>query len=364
MFFTFLLTAVVLVNVLYLLFIARFSFGTSEKPEISDQYPVSLIICAKNEAQNLTEHLPLWLKQTHSEFELILVNDASTDNTLKVMQQFAETDPRVKIVDVENNEAFWGSKKYALTLGIKKALYRRMLFTDADCIPASPNWIQAMAGHFSKEKQLILGYGGYLRTPGLLNLIIRFETVLTAIQYFSFAKSGIAYMGVGRCLGYTSNLFYANNGFMSHMSIPSGDDDLFVQEASTPTNTALALHPDTFTYSKPKKTLVEWMRQKRRHLSTSHRYSMPFTLLLGARYIFSFVFWPLAFLSLLSESWMTASAIIIFQWTLQYVIIGAGARRLNESKLIFLIPVLELFLVFLQLIIFITGSKSKHQRWK
>ena len=122
---------------------------------------------------------------------MVLINDASNDETLEVMKKFKENDPRITVVNVQNNEAFWGNKKYALTLGIKAASHEQLLFTDADCIPASKNWIQEMSVLFSesKSKSIVIGYGAYLsKKHSFVNLLVRFETLLSAIQYFSYAK--------------------------------------------------------------------------------------------------------------------------------------------------------------------------------
>ncbi|MDG2279531.1 MAG: glycosyltransferase, partial [Flavicella sp.] len=162
--------------------------------------PISVVVCAKNEAQNLKKFIPHFLQQKYSApFEIVLINDRSTDETGEIISQFAQNNSNIKIVNVEECENFWGNKKYALTLGIKAAQYEHLLFTDADCYPTSANWIEQMASCFSKKKSIVLGYGGYEKIKNsFLNKLIRYETVLTALQYFSYAKVGIPYMGVGR----------------------------------------------------------------------------------------------------------------------------------------------------------------------
>ncbi|MBT8261948.1 MAG: glycosyltransferase [Bacteroidia bacterium] len=360
----FLLGLVVLVNSIYYVFFSTFLFHRGRKRSESAQFPVSVLICAKNEMQNLSKHIPLWLAQDYPNFELILINDASSDNTLEIMNHFADSDPRIKVVDVENNEAFWGSKKYALTLGIKKASNKRMLFTDADCRPASGSWITHMASNFSEEKQIILGYGAYDKKPGLLNALIRFETLITALQYFSYAYNGIPYMGVGRNLAYTSNLFYANKGFTAHMNVRSGDDDLFVNQAATSTNTSLQYHPDSFTYSIPKKSWGSWIKQKKRHSSTAKFYKPKHKFLLGTYYVFNLLFWIIAISALLFYNWKITLPILLSRFLIQYVVCAKAARKFNELGLVVFIPLLELFLVCVQLFIFISSRKSKQHPWK
>lgn len=355
---------VVLINCAYYILFSNFSFSKSKRKTEVTPSPISLLVCAKNEADNLKTHIPLWLAQEHPNFELILINDASSDDTLEVMESFAEQDARIKIVNVENNEAFWGNKKYALTLGIKRATHERMIFTDADCAPASPQWLLLMATSFSDNKHIVLGYGPYSKEKGFLNQLIRFETLMTAVQYFSYAIVGNPYMGVGRNLAYTGTLFYAHNGFINHIKVNSGDDDLFVNETANRHNTALCIEPDAFTYSHPKRKWADWYRQKRRHYSTSKYYKPKHKLLLGAYYLFNLLFWILAPLTLIGDFWEIGLGIILFRILFQYIVIGKAIKKLKEGNLIFWIPFLELFLILSQIVIFSSNPSGKNVIWK
>ena len=355
---------VVFINCCYYHLFSKFSFLKASEKKVTTVYPISLLICAKNEAENLKANIPYWLNQDYPYFEIILINDASHDDTLEVIQSFAKKDARIQIVNVENNEAFWASKKYAITLGIKKARNERLLFTDADCRPASINWLQKMTSNFSEQKQLILGYGAYLKSSGLLNFLIRYETLLTAVQYFSYAKAGIPYMGVGRNLAYTSKLYLDNNGFTSHIKIPSGDDDLFVNEVATKHNTAICYDQDAFTYSNPKQSWKAWFLQKKRHIVTAKYYKSKHKFLLGFYYVSNMAFWILALTSIFLLDWKIPVALISFRFLFEFLIIGKAALKLEEKGLIPFIPFLELFLVLIQMSIFISNSASKPKRWK
>lgn len=356
--------AVALINCFYYFIFTKFSFAKTPEKTPTQSFPISLIVCAKNEAENLQKHIPLWLSQKHPNFELILINDASVDETLEVMERFAEQDPRIQIVNVKNNEAFWGNKKYALTLGIKRAKNNRLIFSDADCYPASEEWLATMASNFSNEKQLILGYGAYEKNPGFLNKLIRFETLMTAVQYFAYAKAGSPYMGVGRNLAYTSTLYYEKNGFIKHIKIASGDDDLFVNEAATSKNTAICYTPEAFTYSIPKKKRKKWILQKKRHYTTAKLYKPIHRILLGLYYIFNLLFWILSVIILFTQFWIYGLGIIVLRFIIQYIVIGKAAKKLKESDLIYFISFYELFLILTQLSIFISKSDEKSSQWK
>ena len=360
----YILGTVVFINCAYFFLFSKFSLLKKTELVCTNSQPVSLIVCAKNEAKNLEKHIPLWLNQAYNNFELILINDASIDESLEVMERFSAKDPRIQIVNVRNNEAFWGNKKYALTLGIKKAKYNLLVFTDADCYPASPKWLTIMASKFSSEKKIVLGYGAYEKRKGFLNKLIRFETLMTAIQYLSYAKADMPYMGVGRNLAYTNKVYTSNNGFMSHIKVVSGDDDLLVNEAATTKNTAICVNDEGFTYSLPKETFRNWIKQKARHYTTAKRYKAKHRFLLGFFYISNLAFWILSTIVLFTPLWKEGLVLIAFRLILQYIIIGKGAKKLKEADLIFFIPFFELFLVLTQLSIFISNSGSKQQQWK
>ncbi len=360
----FIFYTVLLIQGFYYLGVFSLFSWSKPKKEPPNKIPVSVIVCAKNEAENLQKLVPLLLKQHHDDFELVLIDDRSTDNTLDIIKQFSLEDTRIKIVAVKENEQFWGSKKYALTLGIKAATHEYLLFTDADCTPNSKNWITEMSQHFNNQKQVVLGYGAYKKDKTFLNKLIRYETLLTALQYFSYAKLGIPYMGVGRNLAYTKSAFFSVNGFINHMNIRSGDDDLFVNEVANKKNTTICYAVDSFTTSVPKKTFKEWLSQKRRHISTASHYKKSHKFLLGLFYISQFLFWILAIiLSALAVKPLIVLPLIGLRFLVFYLIMAFCAKKLSEKDLVFFAAFYEISLLLIQLRIFIGNLFSKPTHW-
>lgn len=348
----------------YVYFFSRLSFSSSNHQLEKVTIPVSVIICAKNEATNLQEFLPYIIEQDHPNFEIILVNDHSTDDTLKVMQSFAKNNNTISVVDLNTNAT--GNKKKAVTQGIQLAKHEHLLFTDADCKPNSKNWISEMARLFSYEKKIILGYGAHQKIKNSwLNKLIRFETFLTAMQYFSYAKANLAYMGVGRNLAYTKNLFTQINGFTKHQHITSGDDDLFVNQVAQKNNVVCVISPNSFTTSKPHNNFNKWLYQKRRHIATANVYKPIHQFLLGLFYISQFSFWFLGIsLLFLGNNLTIVISLILIRVIMQYIIFGFAAKKLKEADLIIYLPFLELFLILVQGYIFILNLFSKPIKWQ
>jgi glycosyltransferase involved in cell wall biosynthesis len=358
--------AIVVVQLFYYLIIfGKFSFAKTQETE-ANNIPISVIVCAKNEEENVIKYVPLLAEQNYPDFEIVLIDDASSDNTLEIFEEFEKQYPNIRLVKVKNNEAFWGNKKYALTLGIKAAKKEHLLFTDADCYPTSKDWITTMSAQFSKEKTIVLGYGGYEKiTNSLLNKIIRFETLLTAIQYFSWAKMGKPYMGVGRNLAYKKEEFFNVNGFIDHIQIRSGDDDLFINQAANSENTTICYSPESFTYSAPKTTFKDWFIQKRRHVATATHYKsfdkIQLAIFFSSQLLFLIT--PIVLLAFQFQ-WILVVSLIGFRYLITWIVTGFAAGKLKEKDVIYWYPILEIILIFTQINVFITNIFSKPAHWK
>jgi glycosyltransferase involved in cell wall biosynthesis len=367
LFYTFVAASVI--QLLFFLIIFRklsFQKGKSKEANSASTNPVSVIICAKNEAQNLKYNLPAILTQNYPSFEVVLINDASSDDTLAVMEDFAAKNPNIKIVNVASNETFWGNKKYALTLGIKAATFDHLLFTDADCSPESELWIEKMAACFSLQKTIILGYSPYKRRKNsFVNILVRFETMLTGLQYLSYAYAGIPYMGVGRNLAYHRAEFFRAKGFVNHMKLMSGDDDLFVNQVAVKANVAVCLAPQTFMLSKPKNNFADWFRQKRRHVSTASHYKLIHKIILGLYYLSKLLFWvllPILVVYSVNLIWTIGIAVILI--LIKLIFYKNAFKKLGDTSLWWWSPVLEIFLITIQFAIFMVNSISKPTHWK
>ncbi|WP_026718527.1 glycosyltransferase [Flavobacterium antarcticum] len=358
--------AVVAIQFLYYIVVfGKFSFVKAKKNNLK-KIPISVIVCAKNEAENVTKFIPLLIQQNYPDFEIILIDDASSDATLDIFEAYEKEHANVKLVKVVNNEAFWGNKKFALTLGIKAATKEYLLFTDADCYPTSPNWIAEMSSHFTMQKTIVLGYGAYEKIPkSFINKIIRFETVLTAVQYFSWARIGKPYMGIGRNMAYKKEEFFNVNGFIDHMKIRSGDDDLFINQAATRKNTTVCYTSDSFTYSEPKTTYKEWFTQKRRHVSTATFYKSFDKMQLGLFFLTQLLTFILPIILLAFQfQWIAVVSLVAFRYLFSWISLGFGAGKLNEKDVMFWYPIIEIVLIFTQLNMFVTNLFSKPAHWK
>ena len=349
----------------YLWFFVRLAVYKKPKRTVLQQHPVSVIICARDEAQNLADNLPEVLQQHYtSTFEVVAVNDNSYDDSRYVLEYLQRPFKNLRPIELKQEARLISGKKFPLSVGIKEAKHELLLLTDADCKPASPNWIQHMQEAFAPGKEIVLGYGAYTKEPGLLNKLIRFETFASALQYFSYALAGIPYMGVGRNLAYKKELFFRNKGFSMHNQLPGGDDDLFINRVATKENTAIVIEKEAFTYSKAKSTWSTWRSQKARHYTTSNYYKGSHKFLLALFSVSHFLFYPALIASSILFCWWMALAVFGFRFLVQGIIYYSTMRKLGEGDLFWLYPLLDIWQWLYYLLFVNTLFKKPKNHWK
>ena len=370
-----LFASVILVQLYYILLVfTRLLFVRI--PEAPTNFPpVTVIVCAHNELENLRELLPMLNEQDYPFYEVIVMNDRSWDGT----EEFAETEvkewTKVRFIHIEQEYDHVTPKKYAITTAIRSAKHDIVLLTDADCRPTTDQWIKGMAAHLTDDKQIVLGFSPYEKRAGFLNRLIRLETFYVAVQYLSFALAGNPYMGVGRNLMYRKSLFLKNKGFYTHLKVTGGDDDLLMNEIANNQNTAVCTDPDTFMVSIPKKTWYEWYWQKKRHLSVSKHYKtvhkMRLALLSGTHVLTWLVFLGLA-------SWcavvfpnqlglfIIAASLFTFRLLSQWIVLGIAAQKFYKSVGWFAIPFMDfiLFIYYVIMSFVMWVNRRKKVRWR
>jgi glycosyltransferase involved in cell wall biosynthesis len=371
-------------------------FDLKRDTEQKKKPSVSIVVAAWNELENLKELLPLLEAQDYPNFEIVVADDRSHDGTYDYLLFNEGGYKKMSFVRIESLPSHFTAKKYAVTMGIKKATKEIILLTDADCRPTSTHWIDTMIAQMTQGKDVVLGFSPYEFEDSRLNSLIRYETFQTAIQYFSFALAKMPYMGIGRNLMYRRELFWITNGFASHHGLLGGDDDLFINEASNKENVAICLDPDTHITSVPKKTWKEWITQKRRHLSVGKRYKLRDKISLGLLAASHLICWlwflPVFFVKpewfeapewsriptyLLNDNnlqdfylyndWMRLITFVFFIWLIiRWVVLAKANKKLNNTVSSWKIPYYDLlyagyYLVFGLITIF---SNPKKIKWR
>lgn len=326
--------------------------------------PVSLVICAKNEAENLLTNIPHIMSQDYPEFEVVVVNDSSWDNTEDILKAFSSQHPNLKVLNLNEDIQRMTGKKFALTMGIKATKYETLLLTDADCKPLDKTWIRDMV-KTKGDSGIVLGVSLLNKEKGLLKNLFRFESFLTAVTYLSFAKLGKPYMGVGRNLLYDKSLFFEVGGFKKHMHIAGGDDDLFINEVATKKNTTFTMEFSAQTSSDSSHSLKEWWTQKKRHLYASKFYKTRNKALLGLEPL---LWWVMCITAIMLFILRTPPLLLLIALFLRYILVSATfislGRRWKALDAIWLWPIWEVLLNIMRPMVLVSNKISKPKTWR
>ena len=342
---------------------ARFAFR-STAVEADRGLPVSVVICARNSAEDLEELIPILMDQDHDNFEVVVVNDRSDDETWEVLQVLKGKYPRLKPVNIQADEKFSYGKKIALGVGVRSAQHPHVLLTDADCRPEGRDWIATMASGFSGGRQIVIGHSPYEVRGGSTNLLERYDGTIKALQYLSFAKAGLPYMGVGRNLGYTGEIFYNANGPRRHHHLMSGDDDLFINEVARARNTAVVADPRSFMTTRATTDMMTWYRRKRRHYTTARYYRFGHQVLLTLLPLARMMFWFSLVWVIMAGEYELAAIGLGVKLLVFLPITMLGLHRLNGGSLVWLSLPMEWVFLFLDPMIYLSTLLIKPRRWK
>ncbi len=350
----------------YLFFYLRtYTFKQSQQAQV--RHPISVVVCARNEEENLRNFLPSILEQDYPDFEVIVVNDCSDDRSYDVLGELLKIYPNLRVSNVNKDPKFTHNKKFAQFIGIKAAKNEILLFTDADCQPDSDKWLEMMASHFDDKTTFVLGYGGYLNERGLLNKYIRYDTMTIAMQYLGMAARGLPYMGVGRNLAYRRSAFFANKGFGNFNHIVSGDDDLFVNSNASATNTHIEFSTGSHTRSVPCYNFPEWIKQKKRHLTTAPYYKLRDKLLLVIEPLTRILFY-LSFVLLVSFKflWPYVIAVFVTRLVIQIMVLALVQKKLNERSLLKYSIFFDIFSPVINSLVLLSSKRKRSSKniWK
>lgn len=351
----------------YIRYRAAILFHRVDETPVEGNLPaISIVICAKNEARNLEKILPQILAQDYHEFEVVVVNDCSEDDSDDVLQLLCNEHKNLYVTTIHPDPIFKHGKKLAQTIGIKAAKHDYLLLTDADCIPNSNQWIKMMASHFAKGKDIVLGAYSIQKAKGLINRTQRYENLSSKIMYLGSALARKPFMGVGGNLAYKKELFFNSNGFSGHYHVPSGDDDLFINSVANKSNTAIEYRSDAQVVTKGKELWAQWFKQKRRHMGASTYYKSGDKSRLFFDTFSMGMFYVLATLSIvLNLIPLIIAGAIIFRLLLEFVVLNLAIRKLKHGKFVGSFLIYDLLLPAIYLILVLKNKLNpRGTRWK
>jgi len=339
----------------------------------TEKKPVTIVICARDHANCLAQNLPSILEQDYPEFQVVVVNDASSDDTENVLVGLAQKYPHLYHTFVPVGVQSVSSKKMAMTIGIKAAKYDLLLFTEPNSVPNSNQWISSMMRHFNEKCEIVLGFSTYQNVKGLCKYLISYDTLFSAMQFMGYSETGKPYMGLGSNLAYRKELFFRNNGFASHLNLKSGDDDLFIGEVANASNTSIEVSPEAKILMNSTSIWKQWKDQRINHIST-FSYNKPGTrfrtaIELISRFVFYGLFTTLLILGILQLNiplMAFAALLFLIRYGIQIHVVNKSAKCFQEMRFYFSIPLYDILIPLLNIRfwIYLLFHKENSYTWR
>ncbi len=310
--------------------------------------PVSIIVCVRNQEELIRERLPIILEQEYPEFEVVVVNDRSEDDTKWVLKELSAKHAHLKVVDIAEHILSQQGKKFGVAMGIKGATYEHLLFTDIDCIPSTNHWLLHMSQGFQDQKELTLGYVPFMRKGGLRNAMIRFRHFYDSINYLSYALNRNPFRGLGQNLAFKKELFFKGKGFASHIHVHAGYDDLTVNQHANKSNTVISIHKDAHVWKPMPKTLESYQIQKKfqqqafKLYKGKHKFQLQLQRLSGILFYLSLI----AVLLVNFQAWPVVVGAYFIRLLAQYAMYIPIAKKLRITRTLWFLPILDFLYTF------------------
>lgn len=334
--------------------------------------PVSVVICARNEYYNLRESLPSVLEQDYPRYEVIVINNNSSDESEGLLAALEKKYDHLYHSFTPENSRGISHKKLGLTLGVKASKYDWLVFTEANSYPVSNNWLRLMARNFTPNTEIVLGYSGYERGKSRFHKHVSFDALFMSMRYLGFAIAGKPYMGIGRNMAYRKELFFREKGYSSHLNLQRGDDDLFINRIATPANTRVEISKDAVTRMKPLKYYKDWIEEKVSYAATSGYLKGGQRRLLGFETFTGILFYAAviytATTGIINRDLIVAGIAILI-WLLRFIIqlriINKTAKILGEPRrYYFSLPIFDILQPLQSLFFKTYGQISKKGHYK
>ena len=351
----------------YYLVLARFSFIKKKKAVAMFQVPVSIIMVVKDSASILMKSLPRLMSQQYANYELVVVDDNSQDDTRMLILEYKNQYPNIKLVDLDTAVTTIRGRKFAISMGVRCASHEHILLTDPECCPTSTHWLELMANNFVSQKKIVLGYSTYEKKGNPFNRMLHFDTLLNAMQFFAHAKIRSTYRGDGRNMAFTKTLFSAQTGFASHNHIRYGEEDIFISRAATKNNTEIEYSQDAFTVLQRSANLQYWLDHKEGLYFTRRYNTFKNRFLLNGYGVINLLFYITLALSIVfCYSNLTLLLITVgiaaVRIISQYFVFGFAAKKLNEKQVIPALIIYDIIFAILNPIYYLS-AQIHHQRY-
>ena len=363
LFYIFLVATVVQLLYHVLIFIRIWFYKESEH---FNYEPVSVIVSSKNQLDDLRSNLIYFLDQEYPKFEVIVINDASSDGTDDYLEELQKKYDYLKVVTntIQENDRFNKGKKFGITLAIKSATHDNLLFSDADSYPSSTQWIKKMQASVSSKNQIVLAYSRLEKRKGLFNRLLRYESLYEGLLSFSCSLCGFPLLAQRRNIAYNRGLFFSINGFFSHLNLSRGEAKLFVDEASNSRNTAVCLSADAMTLSNKQKSYLEWFYHKRSYFHLVKRLRFSSLLILGMNFFSQLIFWlliPILLIYQINTKWVLLAFSLRF--CMQYIVYWKMCKFTNEYGLLWFLPLYEISLMLIHFMLYLSTFIKKVHDW-
>lgn len=283
---------------------------------IDEKPGVSVIVYANNQSETLLRNLPTLLDNDYPDFEVIVVDDMSVDDTqdvLMLMEQRSDHFFHTKLTDKVRTMSH---RKLALLLGVKAAHHDIVLTTKAQCIPASKDWISSMARNFTQWTDIVIGPVIFEGRTGVFSRFYQYDLFQRMITLFGQTLAIRPFAGWGNNMAFRKKILFADNNraFSSQLNLRYGEDDLLVSAMARRHNVMVECAPESVVVDQESPLKYAWSNDRLIRAFTGKRYTLTSKFFkwldISTRYLCVIAGLMLMVVSLLKTAWVWLAIVL------------------------------------------------------
>ncbi len=353
-----------LVQLVYLILLIKFIFSDKQKDKEPNHPSISLVVTSRNYVDQLQVLLPSLLAQDYPDFEVVVVDDCSTDGTDWLLAEMKISHGNLKTTRIIQETDF--PNALAISIGVRAATKEWLLYLSPLCVVPDNQWLRNYAQRLEQDKEASIGYMNYYKTKGSYKNWLRFENFTSYLLSGAGKAFGVAMPVFEYNIAYRREKFLELRGFAAVLDSPFSENELFVNKIATKNNLVVQNNrtaPIAYEGEADWIDLVEFKKKQlmlRRKLTSGQRFfrslNLVSRLVLTGTLVLLLVVSPLKF-------WVLGAWIFLLIFEMSWIAVATkklGEKNFLPALLIYkaFLPLINGFFIFNQLF---TGQKRK---WK
>ena len=296
-------------------------------------HQVTIMLSLRNEEERIREMMTKFTELPFEDYQVMVINEVSEDNTLEILNVLAETNPRIKVTSLSQETRFM--EKQAINIGLKGAQSPWIVQLPPTTGSISQEWLTKLTGLLDKDTDAVIGYTNVERNKGFRNLLCRMERFHQFMLSGSWILAGMPFVFSENNVLFNKSMYFDTLGFRQKLNRNFANLELIFNENFKPNRIKVSTHADLSVREQVEDDRGDHLKliKKAVQIRKTLNWSKKFTLFLDDFTKIALTGLTISLLIILTEYWITFTFMLVIYYILLLIIVIKLLNRLKERKI-------------------------------